>query len=245
MQKIEIATADGTCPAYVFRPAGSGPWPAVLVYMDGVGMRPAMHEIAARIAKAGYLTLLPDYYYRSGAYAPMNPHTVFANPEERKVLMEKYLGVATQPRVMSDTKAFLDWLAAQPDVKPGKIGTTGYCLGGLMSMTAAGTFPGRIAATASYHGGRLATDDPLSPHLLAPKMKSRVYVGGAIEDASFDDAQKARLEKALTDAGVTHTIETYPARHGWVPTDMPVYDAACAEKHWQTLLGLYAETLGR
>ena len=245
MQKIEIATAGGTCPAYVFRPAGKGPWPAVLVYMDGVGMRPAMHEIAARIATAGYLTLLPDYYYRSGAYAPMNPHTVFANPDERKVLMEKYLGVATQPRVMSDTKAFLDWFAAQPDVKPGKIGTTGYCLGGLMSMTAAGTFPDRIAATASYHGGRLATDDPLSPHLLAPKIRSRVYVGGAIEDASFDDAQKARLEKALTDAGVTHTIETYPARHGWVPTDMPVYDAACAEKHWQTLLGLYAETLAR
>jgi carboxymethylenebutenolidase len=245
MQKIDIRTADGVCPAYVFRPAGKGPWPAVLVYMDGVGMRPAMHEIGARIAAAGYLTLLPDYYYRSGPYAPMNPHTVFANPDERKVLMEKYLGVATQPRVMSDTKACLDWLAAQPDVKPGGIGTTGYCLGGLMSLTAAGTFPERIAAAASYHGGRLATDDALSPHLLAPKMKARIYVGGAIEDASFDDAQKARLEKALQDAGVRHTVETYPARHGWVPTDMPVYDAACAEKHWQTLLGLYAETLGR
>jgi carboxymethylenebutenolidase len=243
MEKIEIKTADGSCPAYVFRPAGTGPWPAVLVYMDGIGMRPAMHEIAARLAANGYFTLLPDYYYRSGAYAPMDPKTIFSDPEGRKVLMEKYLGVATQPRVMSDTRAFLDWLAGQPDVRPGGIGTTGYCLGGLMSLTAAGTFPDRIAATASFHGGRLATDDPLSPHLLAGKMKSRVYVAGAIEDASFDDAMKQRLEKALSAAGVDHVVETYPAIHGWVPTDTPVHDPVCAERHWKTLLDLFAAKL--
>src|SRR5579862_7019082 len=109
--------------------------------------------------------------------------------------MEKFFALATQANIMSDTRAFLDYLAAQPDVKPGGIGTTGYCMGGLMSLTAAGTFPDRIAATASYHGGRLATDDPNSPHLLAPKIKSRVYIGGAIEDPSFPDDMKERLRE--------------------------------------------------
>jgi carboxymethylenebutenolidase len=239
MSKVEIATNDGMCPSYAYRPAGSGRWPAVLVFMDGLGIRPAMLEIGERLATHGYVVLLPDLYYRSGPYEPMNPHTVFADPEQRKVLMDKFIALATPANIMSDTRAFLDYLAAQHDVKPGGIGTTGYCMGGLMSLTAAGTYPDRIMATASYHGGRLATDAPDSPHLLAPKIKARVYVAGAIEDQSFPDDMKARLEAALTAAGVDHTVETYPARHGWVFRDTPVYDAAAAERHWQTMLALF------
>ena len=107
-----------------------------------------------------------------------------------------------------------------------------------MSLTAAGTYPNEIVAAASYHGGRLATDSPDSPHLLAPKMKARVYVAGAIEDQGFTDEQKALLEKALTDAHVDHKIETYSAKHGWVFRDLPVYDAAGAERHWTSLTDL-------
>jgi carboxymethylenebutenolidase len=173
----------------------------------------------------------------------MNPHTVFSNPEERKVLMEKFFARATPAKVMADTRAFLDYLEAEPDVKPGRIGTTGYCMGGLMSVTAAGTYPDRIAATASYHGSRLATDAPESPHLLAPKIKARLYIAGAIEDASFPDSMKERLEEALTQAGVDHRIETYPARHGWVLRDTPAYDAAQAERHWRTVTALFDATL--
>jgi carboxymethylenebutenolidase len=211
--------------------------------MDGIGIRPAMLDIGERLAAHGYYVLLPDLYYRSGPYAPMDPHAIFSDPVQRKVLGEKFLALATQTNIMSDTRAFLDHLAAQPDVKSGGIGTTGYCMGGLMSLTAAGTYPDRILATASYHGGRLATDAPESPHLLAPKIKSRVYIGGAIEDESFPDDMKARLEEALTSAGVDHTIETYQAKHGWVFRDIPVYDAAAAERHWQTLLVLFGATL--
>lgn len=243
MQRIDIQTRDGTCPSYVYRPDGAGPWPAVLVFMDGVGIRPAMLEIGERLSRYGYFVLLPDLYYRSGPYAPMNPHTVFSVPEERKVLMEKFFALATPANIMSDTNAFLDFLAHEPDVKKGRIGTTGYCLGGLLSLTAAGTYPDRIAAAASYHGGRLATDAPDSPHLLAPRIKARVYVAGAIEDGSFPDEMKARLDKALTDAGVDHRIETYPAKHGWVLSDTPVYDEAAAERHWRTVTQLFAETL--
>jgi carboxymethylenebutenolidase len=237
--KVDIKTRDGTCPSYVYRPTGSGPWPAALIYMDGIGIRPAMLEVGERLSTHGYFVLLPDLYYRSGPYEPMDPHTLFSDPEKRKVLMEKFFAHASQANVMSDTHAYLDYLAAQPDVKPGGIGTTGYCLRGLMSLTAAGTYPDRVAVAASFHGGRLATDAPESPHLLAPKMKARVYVAGAIEDGSFPDDMKARLEDALTKAGVDHLIETYPAKHGWVFRDTPVHDVAATERHWQTLVRLF------
>jgi len=211
--------------------------------MDGFGIRPAMLEIGERLASYGYFALLPDLYYRSGAYEPMDPHVAFTDPEKRKVLMERFFAFATPANIMSDTGAFLDYLAAQPDVKAGGIGTTGYCMGGFMSLTAAGTYPDRIVATASYHGGRLATDSPDSPHLLAPKIKSRVYVAGAIEDSSFPDDMKERLRDALVKGGVVHEIETYQAKHGWVLRDTLAYDAEAAERHWQTMIALFDSTL--
>jgi carboxymethylenebutenolidase len=245
MSMVEIKTRDGSCPSHVFRPAGEGPWPAVLVFMDGVGIRPAMLEVGEQLASHGYFVLLPDLFYRSGPYAPMDARTLFTDPEQLKVLREKFFARVTPAAIMSDTGAFLDHLAAQPDVAPGGVGTTGYCMGGLMSLTAAGTYPDRIVAAASYHGGRLATDADDSPHLLAPRIKARLYVAGAIEDASFPDDMKARLEDALTRAGVDHTIETYAAKHGWVLRDTPVYDAAATARHWQTLLALFGAVLGR
>lgn len=241
--EIDIKTRDGHCRSYVYRPAGHGPWPAVLMYMDGIGIRPPMLEVGERLATYGYYVLLPDLFYRSGPYEPMDAKTVFADPEQRKVLMEKFFALATPANIMSDTAAFLDYLAAEPDVRPGPIGTSGYCMGGLMSLTAAGTYPERVAAAASYHGGRLASDAPDSPHLLAPRMKARVYVAGAIEDRSFPDDMKERLERALTEAGVDHTIETYQARHGWVFRDTLAYDPAACKRHWETLVALLGGTL--
>jgi carboxymethylenebutenolidase len=244
MSEIAIDCRDGACRSFVYRPpSGGGPWPAVLVFMDGIGIRPAMLAVGERLATHGYVVLLPDLFYRSGPYEPMNARTVFSDPGQRKVLMEKFFARATPANVMSDTAAFLDWLAAEPDVRSGPIGTTGYCLGGFMSLTAAGTFPDRIAATACYHPSRLATDAPDSPHLLAPRMRSRVYVAGAMEDQSLTDEMKQRLERSLTEAGVDHTIETYPARHGFVLNDTAAYDPAAAERHWQTLLALFEATL--
>src|SRR6185312_10104158 len=121
-----------------------------------------------------------------------------------------------------------------------RLGVRGH---GLLHGWAAGTYPERFAAAASYHGSSLATDAPDSPHLLAPRMRAWIYVAGAIEDRNFDDAQKQRLDDALTRAGVRHTVETYNARHGWVPSDTPVHDAVETEHHWRTLLDLFARTL--
>lgn len=240
---IDITTRDGRCPTRVFQPDGHGPWPGVMLYMDGIGIRPALDDMAARLASAGYVVLLPDLFYRIGPTS-FDARTLFSDPAQRQDWMQRVRPAATAANIMRDTAAFLDYLDQLPAVRHGTYGATGYCMGGPLSLSAAGTYPERIAAAASYHGAGLATDAPDSPHRLADRMRARVYVAGAIEDPGFDDAQKARLEQALREAGVDHTVETYPARHGWVPADTPVHDPAAAERHWRTLLGLFGATLG-
>jgi carboxymethylenebutenolidase len=202
-----------------------------------------MLEIGERLAARGYFVLLPDLYYRCGPYAPMEPRKIFADPEARRVLRETYFATATPANIMSDTRAFLEYLAAAPEAQKGAIGVSGYCLGGFMALTAAGTYPEQIAAAASYHGARLATDEPDSPHRLAPNMRAEIYVAGAIEDQSFPEDMKARLEQALRDARVRHEVETYQAHHGWVLRDTPTYDAVACERHWRTLFALLGRTL--
>lgn len=240
-----IKTRDGQTEASVFQPdQGKGPWPAVLVYQDGRGIRPALFELAERIARGGYVVLLPDLFYRAGPYEAPDPKQFAQDAELRKRWQDKYMSTATKANVRSDTEAFLDFLAKRPEVSSLAIGTTGYCMGGGLSLAAAGNFPDRVLAAASYHGGNLATDAPDSPHLLAPRIKARVYVAGAVEDASFPDEQKQRLSDALREANVQHTVETYAgAKHGWVPSDSAVYDAAASERHYQTLLALFDATL--
>jgi carboxymethylenebutenolidase len=239
----EIRTADGVCPSYLFHPTSGGPWPAVLMYMDGVGIRPAMLEVGERLATYGYLVLLPDLFYRAGPYEPMNAAQVFGDPQLRQMLRDRFSVHVTQGKIMSDTEAFLAYLAARPDVKPGPAGATGYCVGGRMALAAAGTYPDRIAALAAYHPGGLASDAPDSPHLLAPRIKARVYVAAASDDPSFPEDMKARLEAALTSAGVDHLMETYPAKHGWVLRDTPVHDVAATERHYQTMVALFQAKL--
>jgi carboxymethylenebutenolidase len=240
---LNIDAADGVCPAHFYTPAGEGPWPAVLMLLDGPGVRPAIQEMAERLAGYGYAVLLPDLFYRSGPYEPVDPRVVFADPVLRKAHREKLMAPATSEKVMADVPAFFAALECPPQVASGPIGVVGYCMGGRLALIAAGTYPDRIAVAASYHGGGLANDTPSSPHLLAPKMKAKVYVAGAIEDANFTDAMKTRLEAALTEAGVDHCIETYPAKHGWVPRDTVAYDPAEAEHHWQTLIPLLDSVL--
>jgi carboxymethylenebutenolidase len=240
---IEIRTGDGVCPAHVFEPEGRGRWPGVLFFMDGLGVRPALFEIGERLARAGYHVLLPDVYYRTGFQPPGN--ALFTDPVIRADWTARVLPTVSIANIMRDVPAFFAHLEARAELPEGRIGVTGYCLGGRLSLATAGHFPDRVMAAASYHGGQLATDAPDSPHRLAPVMQARVYVAGAIEDPGFDDAQKQRLENALTAAGVDHRVETYNARHGWVPSDTPVHDVAATERHWETLLELLGGTLKR
>lgn len=242
---ISIRTRDGYCNTTVFKPAGANePLPAVILFMDAIGVREAMFAIAERISNRGYYVLVPDLFYRAGPYVALTPVELFGDQDKRTAWFSKYMSTISVDNVMSDVSSFLDFLSVRKDVLQPKVGTTGYCMGGRFSLLAAGHFPDRIAAAASYHGGNLATDSPESPHLLAPRMKARVYVAGAVEDAMFSDEQKQRLGEAFTAAGVAHAIETYAgARHGWVSSDTPVHDPAAAERHFSTLLSLFDTTL--
>jgi carboxymethylenebutenolidase len=145
----------------------------------------------------------------------------------------------TNKLVMEDSVSFLEFLDRQPSVTGNKIGCVGYCMGGAFALSAAGTFPGRIAAAASLHGARLATDQPDSPHLLASKTRSRVYVGIAGIDPHFTPEEKQRLESALQSAGVEHTVEVYAGvKHGFAVNDTPAYDHPASERHWHQILAL-------
>jgi carboxymethylenebutenolidase len=181
--------------------------------------------------------LLPDLFYRIGPYTAPEPAKLFGDPEVRAAWQKRLAPTMTTANAMRDTRAFLAQMPAA------RVGTTGYCMGGRFSLLAAGTFPERIAAAAAYHPGGLATDAPDSPHLLAAQIKARVYVGGASDDPSFPAEQSQRLAAALEAAHVDHAIETYPAKHGWVPSDTPVHDAAAAERHYQTLAKLLRDAL--
>jgi carboxymethylenebutenolidase len=242
--ELTIPTSDGTCPASLFTPAtGTGPWPGVIFFMDGLGIRPSQWEMGQKLADSGYAVLLPDAYYRFGSYPPMDPQAMFTDETKRAKLME-LVGSLTRERKISDTAAYLKFFAARPEVKGPKFGATGYCMGGHTALTAAGAFPDSFAAIASFHGGFLAPDKPDSPHHFAKAITARVYVAGSIEDASFPEDQKVRLEKALTDAGVDHVIETYEgAYHGFAVRDLPSFNPAAAERHWVELLKLFSETL--
>lgn len=242
-EQVTIRTADGECPAYVCRPDDGRPHPAVIFYTDGFGVRPTTVRMAERLAALGYVVLLPDLFYRVGPHEPLDAQAVFASGDVRGAIGHLLASTDTA-RAASDTAAFLDHLDGRDDVLGTAVGTTGYCMGGGISLTVAGTYPERVVAAASFHGAGLVTDSPLSPHRAVPAITGTVYVAGADHDAGYPPAMAAALDEALTDAGVTHRCEIYAdARHGFTMDDLPVFDEAAAQRHWGELEALFAAAL--
>ncbi|AQA05878.1 dienelactone hydrolase [Mycobacterium sp. MS1601] len=237
-----VTTADGTCPVTVATPDGDGPWPGVVMYPDAGGARATFDQMAAELAGYGYVVLVPDVYYRNGQWAPFDMATVFGDQEERKRLFSM-IGSVTQEAMATDASAFFDYLAARPDVRGQTFGTTGYCMGGRTSMVVAGLVPDRVAAAMSFHGGGLVTDAPDSPHLRSDQIRARVYVAGAAADQSFTEDNAETLDKALTAAGVTHTVVIYPAGHGFAVPDNAPYDRAAAQRHWEAMAEVFGDEL--
>jgi carboxymethylenebutenolidase len=240
---VTVPTEDGVCPATLHTPSSDGRWPAVIIYPDAGGVRETFLAMADQLADLGYTVLLPNVYYRSGEYEPFDLATVFSDPPERERLMA-LMGSLTGEAVVRDAGAFLEFLAGRPEVSGTGVGTTGYCMGGRISLIVAGHFPDRVAAAASFHGGRLAAEgDPDSPYLLADQIRAALYIAGAENDGSFGPDQYERLDKALTAAGVRYTLVTYPAAHGFAVPDNATYDEAAAQRHWTAMADLYAANL--
>ncbi|WP_434390556.1 dienelactone hydrolase family protein [Melittangium boletus] len=242
-QDVEIPTADGTMDAQLYRPEGAGPWPAVLLLTDAGGTRPAFESMAQRLSNEGYVVLLPHVYYREGRAPLPNMQGSFQRDE---AFRKRILGlIATLPpeRVRMDAAASLDFLARQPSVV-GKAGVVGYCMSGGMAVHIAATFPERVAAAASFHGGRLATDAPESPHRVVGQVRGELYFGHADQDGSMPADAIARLEAALKEAGVKHRSELYVgAHHGFAVEGSEAYDADAAAQHWTRMLELWGRTL--
>jgi len=237
-----ITTADGSCTVTFCTPEGEGPWPGVVMYPDAGGARQTFTEMAQRLAGLGYAVLVPDVYYRDPGWAPFEMETVFSDAAERSRLFGMIAKVT--PEIMAaDAAAFFDYLDDRPEVRGSAFGTTGYCMGGRTSLTVAGRLPERVAVAMSFHGGGLVSDDAGSPHLLADAIRATVYVGGAKGDASFTAEHAETLGKALTAAGVEHTIETYDAGHGFAVPDNAPFDEAAAERHWQAMESVFGASL--
>ncbi len=243
-RSVDIETADGICPAALSIPSGEGPWPAVIMFPDAGGMRDTMRQMGEKLSTLGYVVLVPDFYYRNGPYDPVDMRTAFSTKETAEKIMAMMQGYRAD-MVVRDARSFVDYLDSLPEKRPGGVGTTGYCMGGRLSLIAAGNLGERIAAAASFHGGNLAkAEDPDSPHHKAGAIRASVYVAGAIEDQSFPDEQKDLLEKSLSEGGVAHTIETYQAHHGFAVPDNASFDAAAAERHWTAMQEFFGSVLG-
>jgi carboxymethylenebutenolidase len=242
-QEVEIKTSAGTADAYFVHPA-KGKYPAVIIWPDIFGLRPAFRQMARRLAESGYAVLVPNPFYRLKRAPTSTPGANLQDEATRNMLMGMSRSLTPETQV-SDTQAFIGWLDGQASVdRQRKMGTTGYCMGGPITMRAAAAFPDRIGAGASFHGGGLATDKPDSPHLLVPKMKAQYLIAIAANDDEREPNAKVLLKEAFEKAKVPAEIEVYAGtKHGWCPPDAAVYDAAQAEKAWSRMMALFEKAL--
>src|SRR5215468_7015484 len=225
---VNIKTPDGTCDAAFIHPT-SGSHAGVIVWTDAFGLRPAMRAIGKRIAAEGYSVLVPNPFYRISK-APFTDASNFnfQNADDMAKLRPLMASVNAPGNPEKDATAYVAFLDAQKEVnKAKKIGTQGYCMGGPLVVRTAALLPNRIGAGASFHGGGLVTDKPDSPHLLAPKIKGRMYFGIASNDDARQPDAKDKLKAAFAAAKVPAEVELYPnALHGWCVPDMPMQNGA-------------------
>ena len=238
--EIDVTTPDGVADCYFVHPA-SGMHPGVLIWPDAFGLRPAKRQMARRLAESGYSVLVVNQYYRSQR-APIVSSTNFAEVSDTVRPLMATLNADTH---MRDARAFVSFLDSQPAVDSNrKMGTMGYCMGGPMTMRTAAAVPERVGAGASFHGGGLVTDQPDSPHLLAPQMTAHFLFAIAANDDESQPEAKDVLRDAFAQAGLPAEIEVYDgALHGWCPPDTQVYNEAQAERAWSRLLALFERAL--
>jgi carboxymethylenebutenolidase len=246
---IEIPMSEGgVAEAYVARPVADsgGERPGVLFFMDAIGLRPRIAEMAQRIADWGYVVLAPNVFYRDGDADEIAPKGDLTQPDARdeffKGVMPRVQGL-TSDKAERDIPAYLDTLRGLPGVATGPVGTTGYCMGARLALRAAALDPA-VAAVGGFHGGGLVTDAPDSPHLGLPNAHAEFVFGHADNDRSMPPEAIVTLGEALREAGLTASNEVYDgAAHGYSMSDTSVYDEAADERHFEVLRELLDRTL--
>jgi carboxymethylenebutenolidase len=242
-QQVEIETADGTADGVLLTPEGSQRLPGVIFLTDIGGIRASQREMARRVADAGYAVLMPNVFYRTVKPPVWDSKPNFGDARTARRMAE-LTGPLTPDAVERDAAAFVDFLAARELVKPGAMGVVGYCFSGAFAMRAAAARADRVAAAASFHGGRLYTEAPDSPHRLLPRIKARLYFAHAVEDKSMPRDAIQEFNRALEQWGGRYESEVYEgAHHSWTVPDSPVYNQAQAERAFEKLRELFRSTL--
>jgi carboxymethylenebutenolidase len=242
-QMIEITTADGVADAYLTGESGK---PGVLFYVDAIGLRPQIEEMADRIASWGCVVLAPHVFYRDGSAAELAPQGDLRDAGAREAffaggIMDR-VGALTPDRAQPDAEAWVAELAKHAG--DGPIGVTGYCMGARLAVRTAGWFPGTVAAVGGFHGGGLVTDAPDSPHLAIAGSTAAYVFGHADQDRSMPIEAVEALEQTLQDAGREHVNEIYEgAAHGYSMADTSSYDEAATVRHFAALEELFGRIL--
>lgn len=237
--EVMVPTPNGSADAYWVHPA-SGTAPAVLVWPDIFGLRPAFRQMGKRLAESGYAVLVVNPFYRVKKAPTADAGA--ATPIPQLLPLAQALTETTQ---MTDARAFITWLDQQPSVaKNRKIGTQGYCMGGPIALRTAAAVPDRVGAAASFHGGGLVADAANSPHLQAARTKAQFLIAIAANDDQRSPNEKNVLKDTFAKANLPAEIEVYAgAAHGWCPPDSGVYNEPQSERAWSRLLALYGRAL--
>ncbi len=245
-REVEITTPDGVADAHYVAPA-AGKWPAVLVWPDIMGLRPAFRQMGRRLAQSGYAVLTVNPFYRSQKGQVFDALTEkFSDPPVRARLVPLMQAATSNPdNTKKDAQALIAWIDKQKEVDLSRgIGTTGYCMGGPLVMRTMAHVPNRVTAGGSFHGGGLATANPNSPHLLVPQMKAKaVLIAVAQNDDKQDTTVKEKVKAAFDAQNIPAEVEVYPAEHGWCPPDSQVFDQVQADRAWARLLATFEKGL--
>jgi carboxymethylenebutenolidase len=241
--KPTIDAADGSAEAFVYTP-GDGPHPGLLFYTDLFGIRPANQGVARHFAEAGYTVMMPNVFYRYGKLPLLDFE--FQMGEERSMkAIGPLFGSLTSANMEKDAPYYVEALLNRNDVSGDKIAVAGYCFTGAMALRTAAVVPDKIAAAASFHGGRLVIEEQDSPHSRIAQVKAELYFGHAVEDQSATLAQIAILEDTLKGWGGKYQSEIYEgALHGWTTPGRDVFNEKQAERHYTKLLDLMKRTIG-
>jgi carboxymethylenebutenolidase len=238
-QSLQIPTADGQADAFAAFPGDGERHPGVLMYPDGFGIRPVLREMALELAGHGYYVLVPNSFYRHGP-TPVIELPEYIGEEARPAIFARLMPMIqahTTDRILPDADAYVRFLTSQPEVGPGPIATTGYCIGGLLATHTAAAHPDRVAALAAFH----APVGAAGPDTLN-RLTARVHFGHAETDLTPEAL--GELNRTLDAAGVEYTSEIYPGTvHGFTMSDTDSFDSAALKRHWESLLALLGRAL--
>ena len=241
---LDIKMTDGEMETFVCRPDRGGPSPAIFMLMDAPGIREELYQMTRRLASVGYYVLLPNLYYRAGKDTKYGPDVLEKGSAEN-TRMRAVRTKMTIPPVMQDFADMLAYVDTQEEVKPGPVGTHGYCLSGPFSLAAATRFPDRVAAAASFYGTWLVSDAEESPHLNLGKAKGELYISFAEHDELAPQKMVAEFKNLFDTSGAKGELEIQPGvHHGFAFPERWCYDLPAAERHWERLVALYRRNLG-